>query len=128
VIAFLQLGLGVSSDLTQSLFTASGVGKLDTKVLAYSVDPSVVRAVGTAHCSIAAAKTDPAVSPSTIASALANLRSGNYGAATVTSRACNANHACLPSAAARRARSSASRAGSTSTPRLYARATRALPA
>jgi hypothetical protein len=94
VIAFLQLGLGVSSDLTQSLFVAHGVGKLDTSVPSYSVDSNAVRGVGNAHCAIAAAKTDPGVSQSTINGALANLRSGNYSAALVTSHACQTSSNC----------------------------------
>jgi hypothetical protein len=94
VIAFLQLGLGVTSDLTQSLFAASGVGKLDTSVPMYTVSSANVRNIGTSHCSIAAARTDPAIAQSTINSALAKLRSGNFAGARIASRACAQDSQC----------------------------------
>jgi hypothetical protein len=94
VIAFLQLGLGITSDQTQSLFVANGVGTKDTSVPSYTVDSNHIRAIGTAHCSIAAAKNDPNVSQATINNALNNLRSGNFAGANVQSRACSQSSDC----------------------------------
>jgi len=80
VIAYLQLGFVAGSDLTQPVFTTDGVGTLDTQITPYTVDPSAVRAVATAHCSIRAA----AAAGQNTSSQLAALQSGNYQNAIAT--------------------------------------------
>ena len=88
VIAYLQLGMRTTSDLTQSDFVAAGVGTKDTTIASYAVSSKVVKSVGDAHCSIAGARSDPAVSQNTLDAALDKLRHGNYAQAFVTSRSC----------------------------------------
>lgn len=80
VIAYLQLGFKTTTDLTQSVFVADGVGTEDTTIAPYTVDPSVVLAVASAHCSIRSAA---GVGVNTTA-ALTALQRGNYSAAMVT--------------------------------------------
>jgi hypothetical protein len=96
VIAYLQLGIRTSTDLSQTLFVANGVGCRvcgsemkcgasscppgSTEVLPYSVSSSVVRAIGTAHCSIAAAKG----AGKEYKTELTNLQQGNYAKAVAS--------------------------------------------
>jgi hypothetical protein len=93
VIAYLQLGLGTTTDLTASTFTAAGVGKLDDSI-SYTPDPGVVGDIADAHCSIAAATHDPAIAKGTIDAALDKLRHGDYAAAKVASKACQKTDDC----------------------------------
>jgi hypothetical protein len=79
-IAYLQLGIRTKTDLTQSLFVASGVGTLDTTIPAYAVDASAVRAIGNAHCSIRAAS----AAGVNVGTALSALQTGNYASATAS--------------------------------------------
>jgi hypothetical protein len=88
VIAYLQLGLGTATDLTKSSFTASGVGSMDVKTPTYTADPTHVKAIADAHCSIAGASSDPNVASGTISAALANLVKGDYAHAIVASQSC----------------------------------------
>jgi hypothetical protein len=79
VIAYLQLGFGTTTDLTQA-FVDSGVGSEDTAIPAYTVDPSAVLAIADARCSLVAA-TAAGVDTST---AWSNFLHGNYQNAVVT--------------------------------------------
>jgi hypothetical protein len=74
VIAYLQLGIRTTTDLTQSLFLANGVGSLDTGIGPYPVSASAVRSIATAHCSIRAA----AGAGRDVSVPLSALRTGNY--------------------------------------------------
>ncbi len=80
VIAYLQLGLRTTTDLTQSLFAASGVGWLDTGIGTYPVSSDNVRAIATAHCSIRAA----AGAGQDVSAQLTALQTGNYQGAVAT--------------------------------------------
>jgi hypothetical protein len=73
VIAYLSMGFGTTTDLTQT-FVAAGIGSYNQNgVMPYTVSSTAVRAIATAHCSIRAA---------TGASAqLAALQAGNYASA-----------------------------------------------
>jgi len=88
VIAYTQLGLRTATDLTTSSFINSGVGKLDTTIAAYTPSSAHVMSIANAHCSIAGARTDPAVTSTQINNALSALRSGNYAGATIAQRSC----------------------------------------
>jgi hypothetical protein len=88
VMAYLHVGLGIKSDLSQSTFVQAGVGKLDTSIPAYSIDTKAMGDIADAHCSIAAAKKDSSVPAATITTALKNLRAGKYTQAKVKSKAC----------------------------------------
>jgi hypothetical protein len=88
VIAYLQLGMRTTTDLTQSDFVAAGVGTKDTSIKPYQVSAADVKSIADAHCSIAGARTDPSVAPGTISTALDNLRRGNFAQAFVSSRSC----------------------------------------
>ncbi|WP_035058413.1 carbohydrate-binding protein [Andreprevotia chitinilytica] len=88
VIAYLQLGFGTKTDLTASDFIASGVGTLDTATPAYTPDKAHIKAIADAHCSIAGARTDPAISSTALNTALTNLHNGNYASAKIASRSC----------------------------------------
>ncbi len=79
-IAYIQLGIRTTKDLTQSLFVASGVGTLDTTIAPYTVDSNAVRAIGTAHCSIVAA----AAAGVNVSTQLSALQTGSYGNAVAT--------------------------------------------
>jgi hypothetical protein len=94
VIAYLQVGLGATSDLTQSSFIANNVGKADTSITPYSVDANVVGDIADAHCSIAAASADSTVAQSSIKSALDSLRKGDYANASIASKKCAQNSDC----------------------------------
>jgi hypothetical protein len=97
VIAYLQLGMRTTTDLTKSLFTAYGVGKMDTAISAYTVDPAMVRDIGRAHCSIRGA----AAAGTNVSTRLANLQKGAYSAAlgsSGTQTTCPAECQWTPSA------------------------------
>jgi hypothetical protein len=79
-IAYIQLGIRTTKDLTQSLFVASGVGTLDTTISAYSVDSNAVRSIGTAHCSVRAAS----AAGVNVSSPLSALQTGSYAGAMAT--------------------------------------------
>lgn len=76
VIAYLQLGFGTTTDLTQT-FVNSGVGTLDNQISPYSVDPNAVLSIANAHCSIQAAKGAGV----DVSAQLSVLQSGNYQSA-----------------------------------------------
>jgi hypothetical protein len=99
VIAYLQLGFGTATDLTKSKFVASSIGKLDTSVPDYSasIDPQAVKGIADAHCSIAGARGDTAVSAATLNAALTSLRGGNYAGASI-----DGQQACTLTAADKR--------------------------
>lgn len=80
VIAYLQLGIHTTTDLTQSLFLANGVSTLDTGIGPYPVNASVVKSIATAHCSIRAA----AAAGRDVSAPIAALRTGNYQNAVAT--------------------------------------------
>jgi hypothetical protein len=73
VIAYLSMGFGTTTDLTQTFVTA-GIGSYNQNgVMPYTVSSAAVRAIATAHCSIRAA---------TGASAqIAALQAGSYASA-----------------------------------------------
>lgn len=73
-IAYIQLGIHTTKDLTQSLFVASGVGTLDTTIAPYNVDSNAVRAIASAHCSVVAAS----AAGVNVSTQLAALETGNY--------------------------------------------------
>jgi hypothetical protein len=77
VIAYLALSFGTTSDITPT-FTNAGVGTKDTKIQNYSVSPAAVKAIASAHCSIAAA----AGANVNVAAQLSALQQGNYQNAT----------------------------------------------
>jgi hypothetical protein len=80
VLAYLQLGLHTTEDLTESLFLASGVGWLDTGIGPYTVDVNAVHTIATAHCSIRAA----AGAGLDVSAKLDALRHGDYLGALAT--------------------------------------------
>jgi len=80
VIAYLQLGIRTTTNLTDSLFVANGVGSLDTGIGPYPVDASNVAAIATAHCSIRAA----AGAGRDVSAQLDALRTGDYQDAVAT--------------------------------------------
>ena len=88
VIAYLQLGMRTTTDMTSSDFISSGVGTKDEKTPAYTPAASHVKAIADAHCSIAGARSDPAITQSQLNTALSHLRSGDYANALIHSRAC----------------------------------------
>lgn len=77
VIAYLSLGFGTTTDLTQT-FVNAGVGTYNQNgVQPYTVSSTAVKAIGDAHCSIRAA----AGVNVNVSSQLAALRAGNYASA-----------------------------------------------
>ena len=84
-MAYLDLGFRTTTDLTGD-FIAAGVGTRDKTISPYTPDKTHVKAIADAHCSIAGAKGDPAVSGSTLSTALANLRSGAYSTAKIATQ------------------------------------------
>ncbi|KPC54155.1 hypothetical protein [Amantichitinum ursilacus] len=89
VIAYVQLGTRTTSDMTASDFIAAGVGSKDPATTAYTPQASHVKAIGDAHCSIAGARSDPAITSAQLLAALGHLRSGDYANASIHSRACS---------------------------------------
>jgi hypothetical protein len=84
-MAYLHLGFRTTADLT-SEFIAAGVGTKDKMISPYVPDKTHVKAIADAHCSIAGARGDPAVSATTLNTALANLRSGAYATAKIAAQ------------------------------------------
>jgi hypothetical protein len=73
VIAYLHLGLGVSSNLT-SAFRSYGVGTLDKRVRPYEIAANNVKAIADAHCSIRSAVN----AGFKVGHELSELRKGNF--------------------------------------------------
>jgi hypothetical protein len=73
VIAYLHLGFGVSSNLTEA-FRGYGVGTLDKRVRPYEIDANNVKAIADAHCSIRSA----ANAGVKVGHELSELRKGNF--------------------------------------------------
>lgn len=79
VIAYLSLGFGTTTDLTQT-FVQAGVGTHKGHgVQPYTVDPAAVKAIGDAHCLIRSAK----AAGVNVSAQLAALQAGNFSQANV---------------------------------------------
>ncbi len=80
VIAYLQMGLRTTADLTESDFVAAGVSGGTDQDLPYSISAATVGDIADAHCSIASARN----SGRSVSAALAALRQGDFTSATLT--------------------------------------------
>jgi hypothetical protein len=84
VIAYLQLGLRTTTDLTQSEFVAAGVSHGTSQDAPYVVSPTNVGDIADAHCSIVAAR----AAGTNVTSNLTKLRSGDFRGAKVPNAPC----------------------------------------